>query len=199
MSFEDAANESRHMDAERALALLQLRGTPQFFIADPRSAVTYCSSELTDTPLLARSKRVFEIMLERGGPIDTLTFERLDANSMLRVVPLIGGNADCYAVFIEPVKSRNSVEAAIKRYDVSRREAEVLELLVAGMTTPQMADRLSISEGTVGDHVKSLFRKTSTNKRSELVARIFRWEGDAGQPRSPVPSRHAAVTRTYEG
>jgi DNA-binding CsgD family transcriptional regulator len=199
VSIEDAANESRHTDAERALALLQLRSTPQFFIADPHSAITYCSSELIGTPLLARSKRVFEIVLERGGPIDNLTFERLDANSMLRVVPLIGGNADCYAVFIEPVKSRNSVEAAIKRYDVSPREAEVLELLVAGMTTPQIANRLSISEGTVGDHVKSLFRKTRTNKRSELVGRIFRWEGDAGHARSPVPSRRATVTRTYEG
>lgn len=198
MSIDKAAPIGRQTDAERGLALLQLRGTPQFFIADPHSAVTYCSSELIGSPLLARSKRVFEMMLERDGAIETLTFERLDASAMLRVVPLIGGDADCYAIFIEPVKSRNSVEAAIKRYDISRREAEVLELLVAGMTTPQIADRLSISEGTVGDHVKSLFRKTGTNKRSELVARIFRWEGDAGGPRSPVPSRRATVTRRYE-
>ncbi len=50
----------------------------------------------------------------------------------------------------------------------------MLELLVAGLTTAEIAERLCISEGTVGDHVKSLFRKTRTNKRSELVARVFR-------------------------
>lgn len=133
----------------------------------------YCASELTGSPLLARCSHVLAALIERDGAIDGLTFEQLDAEVMLRIIPLVGSETACYAVFIEPVKSRNAVEAAVKRYEVSRRESDVLELLVAGLTTPQIAERLCISEGTVGDHVKSLFRKTRTNKRSELVARIF--------------------------
>jgi len=183
--------------AERALALFLLRGTPRFFIADRDSKTAYCSADLIGNPLLARSKHVFELMLERDGPIGTLMFARLDAHVMLRVIPLVGGEGEFYAVFIEPVKSRNSVEEAIKRYDVSHREADVLELLVGGLTTPQIAERLCISEGTVGDHVKSLFRKTGTNKRSELVARIFQWEGDAAAARA-MPSRRTIVTPVYE-
>ncbi|MBV8491782.1 MAG: response regulator transcription factor [Candidatus Eremiobacteraeota bacterium] len=159
---------------EHALALLQQRRTPKFFIADANGAAMYCASELTGSPLLARSRHVLEALLERDGEIRGLTFEQLDADVMLRIVPLAGSEAACYAVFLEPVKSRNSVGSAVKRYDVSRRESEVLELLVAGLTTAQIAERLCISEGTVGDHVKSLFRKTRTNKRSELVARVFR-------------------------
>jgi len=194
----NGAPADRQTDAERALALFLLRRTPRFFIAERDSETTYCSADLIGHPLLARGKAAVDLMLERDGPIGTLMFERLDAHTMLRVVPLSGGDSECYAVFIEPMKSRNSIEAAIKRYDISRREADVLELLVGGMTTAQIADQLCISEGTVGDHVKSLFRKTRTNKRSELVARIFRWEGDVGHARSPVPSRRAVVTRTHE-
>lgn len=166
--------QTSYVHPEHALAFLHQRRTPRFFIADTRGKTMYCATELTGSPLLARSSHVLEALIERDGEIRELTFEQLDADVMLRIVPLVGSETVCYAVFLESVKSRNSLEAAVKRYDVSRRESDVLELLVAGLTTPQIAARLCISEGTVGDHVKSLFRKTRTNKRSELVARVFR-------------------------
>ncbi len=198
MSIDRAAENGRQADGQHALALLLLRDTPKFFIADRNNRTTYCSANLIGSPLLARSKHAFAALLEREGAVGTLMFVRLDADVMLRIIPLVGDPMELFAVFIEPVKSRNSIETAIKRYDVSRREADVLELLVGGLTTPQIAERLCISEGTVGDHVKSLFRKTKTNKRSELVARIFHWEGDAPSVRAPVPSRRATVSGTFK-
>jgi DNA-binding CsgD family transcriptional regulator len=58
------------------------------------------------------------------------------------------------------------------------RETAVLRLLIAGKSTAQIGAALGITEGTVGDHVKSLFRKTVTNKRSELVASVLRDDFD---------------------
>jgi DNA-binding CsgD family transcriptional regulator len=163
--------------AEGALALVQRRA-PQFFIMERLGELKFCTADLLDTPLLERSRRLIASALLREGSIASESFERLDARYMLRVVPLTSESADCYAVFVEPVNGRNAVERTVRHFNISRREADVLELLVDGYSTAQIAERLCISEGTVGDHVKSLFRKTKANKRSELVSRVFRHHQD---------------------
>ncbi|WP_082592242.1 helix-turn-helix transcriptional regulator [Phycicoccus sp. Soil803] len=53
---------------------------------------------------------------------------------------------------------------------LTRREAEVLDHLVAGETYAQVARRLFISEKTVSSHVSSLLRKTGTTSRIALAA-----------------------------
>lgn len=53
--------------------------------------------------------------------------------------------------------------------EISRREAEVLELLVHGDRVPAIAEQLFISEHTVRNHLKSMFRKTGTSSQSELI------------------------------
>jgi DNA-binding CsgD family transcriptional regulator len=62
------------------------------------------------------------------------------------------------------------VDAFCARYGVSPREREVIGLLLEGRGTSEMASRLSISEHTVRDHLKSLYRKTGTRSRSELIS-----------------------------
>ena len=51
---------------------------------------------------------------------------------------------------------------------LTRREREVLELLVAGRTYAEIAGMLFISEKTVGAHVSHLLRKTQTSNRIQL-------------------------------
>lgn len=53
--------------------------------------------------------------------------------------------------------------------EVSPRESEVLELLVHGDRVPAIAEQLFISEHTVRNHLKSMFRKTGTSSQSELI------------------------------
>jgi DNA-binding CsgD family transcriptional regulator len=55
---------------------------------------------------------------------------------------------------------------------VSPREQEVIGLLLEGRGTSEMANRLSISEHTVRDHLKRLYRKTGTRSRSELLSLV---------------------------
>jgi DNA-binding CsgD family transcriptional regulator len=62
------------------------------------------------------------------------------------------------------------LDAFCARHRISPRERDVIGLLLEGLGTAEMADRLAISEHTVRDHLKSLYRKTGTKSRSELLS-----------------------------
>ncbi len=64
------------------------------------------------------------------------------------------------------------VDAFAGRHSLSPREAEVLRFLVLGHTVNDIAERLGISPHTVRDHVKSLYRKTGSSSRNELLRRV---------------------------
>jgi DNA-binding CsgD family transcriptional regulator len=81
--------------------------------------------------------------------------------------------------------SEAQVDIFSSNYGLSRREQEVVHLLVQGLTTVAMADQLGISPHTVRDHLKHLYRKTKTNSRSELLSLV----AGGVQPR---PARRAS-------
>ena len=53
--------------------------------------------------------------------------------------------------------------------ELTSREREVVSLLSQGLSNPQIGIKLHLSPRTVEKHVTSLFRKTDTNNRAELV------------------------------
>jgi DNA-binding CsgD family transcriptional regulator/transcriptional regulator with GAF, ATPase, and Fis domain len=62
---------------------------------------------------------------------------------------------------------------------LTRRELEVLELMAAGASNSEIADRLVISVGTVKSHVKHILRKLRAANRAEAVSRYFRLTAQA--------------------
>ncbi|MEG4205144.1 response regulator transcription factor [Microcoleus sp. Pol7_A1] len=52
---------------------------------------------------------------------------------------------------------------------LTQRERQVLDLLTEGLSNIQIGSRLNLSPRTVEKHVSSLFRKTDSNNRAELV------------------------------
>ena len=53
---------------------------------------------------------------------------------------------------------------------LSERELEVLRLLAAGLTNPQIAARLVITTGTVKAHTANIFRKLDAANRTQAVS-----------------------------
>ena len=54
-------------------------------------------------------------------------------------------------------------------FDLSPREIEVAQALLSGHSLESICALLAISRNTVKAHLQSIFRKTGTNRQSELV------------------------------
>ena len=54
--------------------------------------------------------------------------------------------------------------------DLTRREQEVLALLVKGMSNPEIAAHLVISRATVKVHISSILSKLGVSSRGEAIS-----------------------------
>jgi DNA-binding CsgD family transcriptional regulator len=63
-------------------------------------------------------------------------------------------------------------------YALTAREVDLVRLLLAGLDTRSVGDRLHISAYTVQDHLKSVFEKTGLHSRRELLATLGASEPD---------------------
>ena len=59
-------------------------------------------------------------------------------------------------------------------YSLTRREEEVLVLLLRGLTTPEIERELCISNGTARNHIQHVYKKLSVHSREELQERMAR-------------------------
>jgi len=66
----------------------------------------------------------------------------------------------------------DKLAAALKRWRLTPRQAQVLELLASGATNKEIATGLACAKVTVENHVTELFRRSGARSRSELVARL---------------------------
>jgi len=64
---------------------------------------------------------------------------------------------------------------------LTRREWEVARRLAEGDRVPLIVEDLGIAENTVRNHLKAIFRKLGVGSQAELIRRIKRRQGVAGQ------------------
>lgn len=57
---------------------------------------------------------------------------------------------------------------------VTKREEEVLQLIVDGCSTPEVAERLYISQKTVKNHLASIYQKLDARDRTQAVLQAVR-------------------------
>ncbi len=77
------------------------------------------------------------------------------------------------AIVVQRAEEEYAVPLRLAAFGLTAREREVAGLVARGLDTAAIADRLVISPWTVQDHLKSVFAKTDTRSRKELMARVF--------------------------
>jgi DNA-binding CsgD family transcriptional regulator len=60
-----------------------------------------------------------------------------------------------------------------RAYALSERESEICLLVMSGMSTANISQRLQISRNTIQDHLNALFDKVGARSRREPVSHIF--------------------------
>ena len=77
------------------------------------------------------------------------------------------------AVSIETTAPGGRVSLFARACGLSSREAELLDHVITGAGTRDIARLMFLSEHTVQDHLKSIFEKTATRARRTLLARVL--------------------------
>jgi DNA-binding NarL/FixJ family response regulator len=74
---------------------------------------------------------------------------------------------------------------------LTRRERQVLDILITGASNRMIARQLGIAERTVKNNLYAIYRKLGVSGRAEAIARTL---GDASQPSHP-PRGHESEAR----
>jgi DNA-binding CsgD family transcriptional regulator len=88
------------------------------------------------------------------------------------LVPVLFLNIYLQRFYVENVESGSFSEKLgimTVKYEISKREAEIVELICKGMSNQEISNSLFISLQTVKDHVYRIFIKTGVRNRVQLA------------------------------
>jgi DNA-binding CsgD family transcriptional regulator len=109
-----------------------------------------------------------------GAPVLLAAHKRHGCTDGVVRLCAIGGRA---SFVCEPDTAADELERTrddgILPPDVTARETDVLLLVLAGFTTPEIAARLSVSQATARSHCRSLLRKCGAPDRRQLRAHFL--------------------------
>jgi len=138
-------------------------------IVDPTGANS--SLPLVVMSLADKARQAFD---GTTGDVATVRVPRMSGGWLLMHAALLEGDGPAsVAVMLHPAKQPEIASLIVEAYGLSKREREVTRLVLAGLSTQEMADSLHVSPYTVQDHLKAIFAKVGVHSRRELVAQIF--------------------------
>ncbi|MFC1770543.1 LuxR C-terminal-related transcriptional regulator [Candidatus Margulisiibacteriota bacterium] len=70
------------------------------------------------------------------------------------------------------LKRQKTKEHIYTEYKISNREKELIPLITKGLKNNEIAAQLFITEGTVKNHIKSIFQKFAVSNRLQLIYKI---------------------------
>jgi len=85
----------------------------------------------------------------------------------------IEGIAGAIAVSVHGANAEDMLALVARAHGLSARERELVALVLEGLSTRELAERMFISRYTVQDHLKSVFDKLGVRSRRELVTGMF--------------------------
>jgi DNA-binding NarL/FixJ family response regulator len=173
--------------AEAALEAIE-RKAPHLVVVDLESALaretgllrrlTFRAGEMGILALTSSAELVLRSRAFRQGALGVVP-KRSRAESLLDAVArLRDGRLRLERTEIAPVLDRlldGERSRSSDRFDhLTRREREVVALVCQGLSNPELAKRLRISEATVRHHLTSIFAKLGVRDRVALVIAAFR-------------------------
>jgi len=119
-----------------------------------------------------------------------------------RVAGLLVGGNDYLVKPLDP----NELLARVRRFlssalagertarELTRRELDVLSLLVEGLSQPEIAAKLFVTPKTVGKHIEHILAKLGVHSRAQAVAVAVRDELIETHRRAPDVEAHRSFT-----
>jgi DNA-binding NarL/FixJ family response regulator len=127
-------------------------------------------------------------MLKDAPPEDIAAAVRIVANGDALLAPSITRSViEQFARQPAPPPPHPPVPVAA----LTPRERDVLDLLVAGLSNPQICDRLFISDATAKTHVARILQKLGVRDRVQVV--IYAYETGLVRPGSQGEDRHRST------
>ena len=68
---------------------------------------------------------------------------------------------------------RSSIDQLVTLYPLTKREIEIITILVTGKSNKEISQILFIEENTVKNHLKNIYSKLSVKSRSEVMAKCM--------------------------
>lgn len=118
------------------------------------------------------SEEPYEITHQNGIILQNETGFRYSARAFLISRRMAEGETSHIMVLLEKVVERRTIHfgEVAERYQLSKREIEVVRMICEGWSNREIGEKLFISEHTVKDHIKNIMRKMEVASRNELVA-----------------------------
>jgi DNA-binding CsgD family transcriptional regulator len=113
-----------------------------------------------------------------------------DGGRTLRFSPMSGPDGRLYALVMETDVHAGMLARIARSYSLTRRQTEVLALVLDGASASDVARALVISEYTAQGYVKSLLAKTGSRNRAAMVAKVLNW--NAGRAQAAGSDVHSA-------
>jgi DNA-binding CsgD family transcriptional regulator len=132
-----------------------------------RKPITVVGVTMTAVPLAVNLLYIFRLIPGIHRDFSTLVF----APSALVFVVWASRLSAAAARARETARQDGALEGIMPE-EMSRREREVCDLLIGGLTNKEIADKLCISENTAKTHTRHVYRKMGVSNRQELIARF---------------------------
>jgi DNA-binding CsgD family transcriptional regulator len=155
------------------LERIGFRVIPTIYVVDESDNVLLtCGTEAAIPDAIRTAFR--ELLLEKQRPeSDRVPFRVVGASSVVRIAPASGALGNCTVIMVEPFHSRDYLRYSAEHYALTRREQEVVRLLIEGKETQEIAKQLSITRNTVNLYIKSALAKTGCRSRTALLGTLM--------------------------
>ncbi len=118
------------------------------------------------------SKNSFEVSVKNGGGlVDSFaisadsSFDEF-SQSQIALVSMLQNQ-------VESILFESKLSKAVAAFSLSKRESEVLRLIVEGRSNSDISERLGVSVSTVKKHVYSIFNKAGVYSRTQLLSLVY--------------------------